>query len=128
MTKRHVNEIAIDQTPVAVFEGRFLFRTCQEGEIIDGVDKSGQPVRKCYSRGAYVLSDAKLNILAGPISLSAASVLALEIVSGNQRVLTEPGVALRLAVALLASTLDHITPGEAPAGDTNQNEPLAARG
>lgn len=99
-------EIEVEPQPIAILEGRSLWRTTAEGKVKDGKDRQGADLELIYPRGAYVLADRDMNVICGPISRGAAHLMALEIVSGNRRMLTRPGVTLQLAVALLSMTLE----------------------
>ena len=82
--------------------GQALFATFTDGEIRDGTKKDGDPRMVCYQSGAAVLLDGRGNLHAGPIDFDGAEDLAVAIIEGNSRALTEPAANLRLAIAYLA--------------------------
>lgn len=101
-----LNEIPVEPQPLAIIEGHALWRTSGGGEVLDGVDKAGIPRQLSFSAGAFVLSDADLNVLCGPISRGAAHMLAVDIVAGSSRTATRPGLALHFATVILGMTLE----------------------
>ena len=94
--------VLCDRPEITFANGHALFATESRGEIRDGTTKDGQPRMAAYDAGAAVLLDASGNLLAGPIDCDGAENLAIAIVEGNSRALTEPAAALRLAIAYLA--------------------------
>jgi hypothetical protein len=110
MARKNIADILVETAPLAIFQHRYLFRTSAAGQVADGMGKDGETKFRSYPAGAFVLTDASMNILAGPVSAQAASVLALEIIDGNARAATMPGVAMRLAIAVLGMTLNPIPP------------------
>ena len=96
-------DLVLCDTPArTLFNGRALFATATAGETRDGTTKDGAPRLAGHAAGAAVLLDANGNLLAGPIDCDGAENLAVAIVEGNSRALTEPAAALRLAIAYLA--------------------------
>lgn len=105
-----INEIPVETPPLAIIEKRHLWRTSGEGEILDGVDRQGVPNKLTFSAGAFVLSDDEGNVLCGPISRGAAHMLAVDIISGDGRTATRPGLALHFATVILGMTLEPLRP------------------
>lgn len=105
-----LSKIHIEPLPLVIFEGRHLYRTAKAGEIADGNDRTGETVMRAYPPGAFVLADSDGQVLAGPITPQAAAMLAVDVVSGNQRAATMPGVALRLAIAVIALVTGDLPP------------------
>lgn len=94
--------VLCDRPEITFANGHALLATESRGEIRDGTTKDGQPRMAAYDAGAAVLLDASGNLLAGPIDIDGAELLATAIIEGKDRALTEPGAALRLAIAYLA--------------------------
>ncbi len=89
--------------PVRAFEnGRTLRQTLAGGMITDGIAKDGSARALTYAAGSVVLASPTGALLAGPLDLDGAEALAVAVIEGDQRVLTSPGIELRLASALLA--------------------------
>lgn len=81
--------------------GRTLRQTLSAGTVTDGVAKDGSPRTLTYGAGSVVLASPTGELLAGPLDLDGAEVLAISVIEGDARVLTSPGIELRLASALL---------------------------
>lgn len=97
------NQLQLCDTPAQSFgNGHALYATATAGEIRDGTAKDGSPRLVAYGPGTAVLLDGNGNLLAGPIDCDGAENLAIAIIEGNSRALTEPAAALRLAIAYLA--------------------------
>lgn len=89
--------------PIRHFEnGRSLRQTLAGGTITDGVSKDGNGRTLSYSPGSVVLAGVTGVLLAGPLDIDGAEALAVAVIEGDARVLTSPGIELRLASALLA--------------------------
>lgn len=89
--------------PFRSFEnGRTLRQTLAGGTITDGVAKDGSARTLGYGAGAVVLAGPAGALLAGPLDVDGAEALAVAVIEGDARVLTSPGIELRLASALLA--------------------------
>lgn len=89
--------------PTRLFEnGRTLRQTLAGGTVIDGTAKDESPRRLTYGSGSVVLASPTGELLAGPLDLDGAEALAVAVIEGDGRVLTSPGIELRLASALLA--------------------------
>lgn len=96
-------DLVLCDTPARTFfNGHALFATFTAGETRDGTTKDSSPRMATHAAGAAVLLDGNGNLLAGPIDCDGAENLAIAIVEGNSRALTEPAAALRLAIAYLA--------------------------
>lgn len=107
MTQNPETSLSLCARPERTFaNGHALFATFEGGEIRDGTNKDGSPRLVAYDRGAVVLLDHSFalagNLLAGPIDMTGAELLAIAIVEGKERAITEPGASLRLAIAYLA--------------------------
>lgn len=97
------NQLQLCDTPAHLFgNGHALYATATAGEIRDGTAKDGSPRLVTYDAGAAVLVDVRDTIVAGPIDAHGAELLALAVVEGDTRAITEPGAILRLAIAYLA--------------------------
>lgn len=97
------NQVQLCDTPAHFFgNGHALYATETGGEIRDGTAKDGSPRHVTYEAGAAVLVDVCDSIVAGPIDAHGAELLALAVVEGDTRAITEPGAILRLAIAYLA--------------------------
>lgn len=81
---------------------RSLAFTIEGGSIADGTAKGGSPRMLTYGAGSVVLAGMTGELLAGPLDLDGAEALAVAVIEGDARVLTSPGIELRLASALLA--------------------------
>lgn len=93
--------------PVRVFEnGRTLRQTLAGGTVTDGVARDGSLRTLTYGAGSIVLASPTGELLAGPLDLDGAEALAVAVIEGDGRVLTSPGIELRLASALLALISD----------------------
>lgn len=93
--------------PVRAFEnGRTLRQTLAGGTVTDGIAKDGGERTLTYAAGSVVLASPTGALLAGPLDLDGAEALATAVIEGDQRVLTSPGIELRLASALLALISD----------------------
>lgn len=89
--------------PFRSFEnGRTLRQTLNGGTITDGVSKDGDARTLTYGAGSVVLAGPTGALLAGPLDIDGAEALAVAVIEGDARVLTSPGIELRLASALLA--------------------------
>lgn len=86
--------------------GRNLRQTLSGGKVTDGVTKDGSPREMSYGAGAVVLAGPTGELLAGPLDLDGAEALAIAVIEGDARVLTGPGIELRLASALLCLISD----------------------
>lgn len=86
--------------------GRALRQTLAGGTITDGVAKNGSARTMTYGAGSVVLAGVTGALLAGPLDIDGAEALAVAVIEGDQRVLTSPGIELRLASALLALISD----------------------
>ena len=81
---------------------RSLALTVEGGTITDGQSKNGSPRVLTYAEGAVVLAGKTGELLAGPLDIDGAERLAVAVIEGDARVLTSPGIELRLASAVLA--------------------------
>lgn len=89
--------------PIRHFEnGRSLRQTLAGGAITDGMSKDGSARTLSYGPGSVVLAGVTGALLAGPLDIDGAEALAVAVIEGDARVLTSPGIELRLASALLA--------------------------
>jgi hypothetical protein len=96
--------------PIKTFaNGRNLRQTLAGDTVTDGVAKDGSPRTLAYGAGAVVLAGPTGELLAGPLDLDGAEALAVAVIEGDARVLTSPGIELRLASALLA-LIGNLTP------------------
>lgn len=103
-----INEIPVEIEPIAIIQKRYLWRTSGEGKVLGGCDREGMPKELSFPAGAFVLSDEHGEVLCGPISRGAANILAVDIISGNSRTATRPGLPLQLATILLGMTLEPV--------------------
>lgn len=89
--------------PIRSFEnGRTLRQTLAGGTVTDGVARDGSERTLTYAVGSVVLASPTGALLAGPLDLDGAEALAVAVIQSDARVLTSPGIELRLASALLA--------------------------
>lgn len=105
------NEIHV--TGIVDFANGFsIGLTDHGGSIPDGTNKDGGRKIVSFAARSALLSGSNDEILCGPIDYRAVRAAATEIVCGNDRACTAPGITLMLAVALLAAmhALDLVVP------------------
>lgn len=99
MKKTEINVTAIQ----AFANGLSLGLTDHGGVIHDGTNKDGTHKMIEYSSGSAILSNNNGTLLCGPIDFQAVRISAIDVIQGNDRVRTAPGITQTLAVALLAA-------------------------